>query len=266
MKGITKRIACFGVFLLLIGITFTPVISSCTVKCFKTSYQLREKSATAEVVVREYNGDGTYKEIKKKLTVEKIEELKEKVLNAKNFEERLEILKEYNLVSKDASVQKYREKIKKLAEKLDINEEKLSRLSKMLKLYFKTHGLNFDCAYGGYLLGSPYIFCDTTDGGFTFPVGTSFISGLLLVFFLMCAPPGLDLFDTLLMKNGSVIIAKEGGHYDSKWIEGRWVTVSMLGFVGTSIMLPFISPSWFPGILMEGNSLLSIAFTFSSTK
>lgn len=154
-----RQIILLGVIVLFLSISITPVIESRV---------LDEFTKLVEVKVREYNGDGTYVEVIKKIPMGIAEELKE----SKDFDRILLILKEYNLVSKDASVEKYKNEVQKLARRIGFERKEFSiDRFKNIKSYNASFILNILCKVDLWSL-------------LVLPIGLSFITQFLNLYLI----------------------------------------------------------------------------------
>ena len=227
-----RKTRVLGVIILFLNVTLTSVISSQT---------LDESIKLIEIKVREYNGDGTYIEKIKKIPMDVAEKLKE----TNDFDRKLSILKEYNLVSKDASVEKYRNEIQELAQQTGLTEEKMKQISKNIK------SLNY--------LNPRFVFnvlckVELWTLGIIIPFGLSVIiwplNLLLMIITEQYIPiPSIDL---AIISTGPMIYETNGLLGDQSSMNG-WL-IFTIGFVGIDVWLMFDERS------IHGFSLMTAGF------
>jgi len=211
-----RQIILLGVIVLFLSISITPVIASRV---------LDEFTKLVEVKVREYDVDGTYREVIKKIPMVIAEELKE----SKDFDRILLILKEYNLVSKDASIEKYRSQVQRFVQKIGFTGEKAGQIFKNILYYSNAPSIfNIICRVDLWSL-------------LAIPIGLSFITQFLNIFFAIISSmlglpipillPSVDLaiigFDSICETFGLL------GHQ----LDMDVSLVFIFGFVGVSIYI-----------------------------
>lgn len=169
-----KNMVAVGVIILLVCLAVTPDINSQLVNIEKRTKFVDDKheSETIEIVVREYHGDGTYTEITKEIPVEVAQELKKKLWNSDDVEDKIAFLKKHGIVPKDTSLEKYRNKAQRLVEKMDLPNEKAQLLrNKINSIKFSNDNISmvFNICSGIFLIVQP----------FALPIGLSLVTGIL---------------------------------------------------------------------------------------
>ena len=213
---VMRRIMVLGVIILFLCVSLLPTIEGVV---------LDEFTKLVEVKVREYDVDGTYREVIKKIPMVIAEELKE----SKDFDRILLILKEYNLVSKDASIEKYKNEVQKLARRIGFERKEFSiDRFKNIKSYNASFILNILCKVDLWSL-------------LVLPIGLSFITQflnlyLIYISYMLGLPfpillPSVDLaiigFDSICETFGLL------GHQ----LDMDVSLVFIFGFVGVSIYI-----------------------------
>jgi hypothetical protein len=121
------------VALLIISTCFLPAINSQVVTIEKTKKNIKHNTETVDVIICQYNGEGITTEIKKKISVSLAKEISSKLRKTKNIEEKLYLLKKYDLLSDIPSIEKMREKANKIAERYNLFDKRLIKTIKSLE-------------------------------------------------------------------------------------------------------------------------------------
>ena len=207
-----KKILTLGVCTLFVLLIFT---NTAVADVEKPSLKL------FDVEVTDYNADGTKDTRIVELALEEINKLREEILNAEGIEEKHSILQKYNLVSEDLKLETLKQDMLKRAEELGINYD---MGIKRIKLKFPIVISFFDKVNLVYL------------GGLSARVGTSPISKLIGRILRMRVP-SIDLVDAC---SGIFGIVSTKGLFASHTLVSIFSLAGMVGFVGTSVKLPFL--------------------------
>jgi hypothetical protein len=247
---IIKTITVGIVAILLFSINMLPSINSKTIKIEKSSVISDKK---AEVIIREYNGSGIYSEFRKTLSVDAIKRLYKDLTKAGDVDEKLELLKKYDLISHHVKIGKDQRYKDEISGRFGLFNNILSTGN--------THYFLFNS------------FCDVKLAIWLVPAlpipivnlafGTSLFSGLLnALLFALHDNDGnfenfissLDLFDIIFywkidpekMACGMISTSGKMGE-QSAWMF-NFCTIGLAGFSGVCIYIPFIfMPFYFGG-------------------
>jgi len=231
MNNIQKGLA-FAVFILFLGLIFIPSINANI-----------SKERMIKVPVTEFKEDGTKETTIIKMSLSDLMFLKEKLQDAKDSEEILSLYKEYGLIPKDASREKMREGMLRLAERFNLSEEKLSFLVKSRKPvgdFAYGFGVDFYCEV--FTLGIPDI---------NLPVGLSFITGPLnFILGDLLYDVDIDIyfwlpsFDLVQFHFFPFIGFLQTWNETDQVLDlrGMLLFCAIIGFVGFSFQFPIISP------------------------
>ncbi len=212
MKKNTQKIFAVAIIAFFILLSLTPA----------TSATKEKKLDLIKVEVTDYLADGTTEKRDVFLEKTEIKDLKNKILSAETISEKLEVLKNFNLVSEEKSAMDWFKGMLNLADKLGIREKNYLTRTK-IKLPFMISALN--------------------DVSSISVVGGSKRIGLTPIFKLIKAIFDLDQVtraDLLVTQTGLVNIL------DTKNILSKNTMINLLGFtghigfVGTGIKVPFL--------------------------
>jgi len=209
MRKSISKLFVVGVITLFIILTFTPAINAVE--------DIKEVNLT-EIEVTNYNPDGSITtEI---ISIEKsdMESLKNKLVAAKSLENRLEVLKEYKIISKDQTEDELYQGMLNKAEKLGLTRNLLSlpkfKLPILLSLFNKVTSI--------------------TVGGFSTRIGVSPVIRLINLLTKLNLPR-LDIIDTTTALVGILNVNNPLAKHTMVTAFGFMAHV---GFVGTSIKFP----------------------------
>lgn len=174
-----------------------------------------------DIEVTDHNPDGTKDTRIVKLTLKEVNNLRKDILNAESMEEKHSIFRNYNLVSKDIKLETLKQGMLKRAEEIGV---KCDIELKKIRLKFPIVISFFDKVDVIYL------------GGTSARVGTSPITNLINRL-LKTKLPGIDLVD---MCTGLFGIVNTRGLYVKHTLVSLFGLAGLVGFVGTSVKLPFL--------------------------
>ncbi len=210
-KNISKILAVAAVTLFMF-LSFTPATNA---------VENKKALNLVEVEVTDYNADGTTDTRIVLLEKSTIKNLKEDILSAESLSERLEVYKEYNLVSKDTNIKDWYNGMLEKADKLGIKDKNFLTKTKiklpiMLRALTKVDSISI--------------------------IGGSKRIGITPLIKLIGRITKLDLprADILITQTGLINIL------NSKGIISNSIMLSLLGFnthvgfVGTGIKIPFL--------------------------
>lgn len=242
-----KKLLVLGTISLFIGLAFTSAAGVQVVKAERVGKaEVNDETETIEITTREYNGDGTFRETKRKMPMSEAKKLWEKLRDAEDAERKLTILKEYNLVSKDTNLEDYK---KRVLEKMD--DLALIRNSRKTHVESDKTVLNVLCKVEVCMLGL-YL-----------PVGSSFSTGFLNGW--LC----LKGYSTFIPSVDLLGVGIGHGYISTDGVLGvqRGENVSfscvLFGFAGVFISYPF--HKWLPAWEFYGFSPLVTGFIFSTS-
>ena len=114
-----KKILLIGIMFMFLNVGVFPIINACFInvhKPFDAAKSIVEPHFV-DIIIREYNGDGTYTEMKKKVSMDILENLRK----SKHFD--LLLFKKYGLIPKNVNMQKYKHNLQQLQKKLGLSRE-----------------------------------------------------------------------------------------------------------------------------------------------
>lgn len=252
-----KKGLVIGIIILFFGVAILPgtyanVSNLNTVQQNTVSFNInnREESKTVlfsekdvvEILITENKPDGSIEETIVPLPREQVEELSEKLKEAREPKEKIAIYKEYELISQDVSLEQLRIGMLQKAQHLGLTQKKienLNRLAFFIKNVLSTNiSFNYNCSvYGKLTNGMKYLF-----GLSAFTSSLNFLFKLWLIPYRI---PSADLLDIFITEKGK-LDAFNGSLPD---FHTRWdfLIAIIFGFVGYSFVIPII-----PGILTQG--------------
>jgi hypothetical protein len=244
-----KKIVAIGTIALFIGLAFAPAIGSQVVKNERIrKVEVKEGAETIEITIREYNGDGTFRERKREMPMDKAKELHEKLKN-EDFDKKLTILKEYNLTSKDANLEKYKKEVLERVNELGLSRDEIDGLIKNYPAFAESDGFfNILCKVEVCMLG------------LFLPIGGSTFTGILNCWFCLNGYPvfipSIDLFN---MGIGYGNMSMKGLLGIQKG-EDIGFSCVLFCFAGVCVSFPF--HPWAPAWSFFGFSFITAGFTF----
>lgn len=141
-----KKIFTVGIVFLLMGLSVFPSTASQFIKAPKIM-SIKKISCSrnnfVEIAVREYNGKGRYIEVKKRMPLDDAELLKKKIDTADNLNRKLGLLKEYGLISNNASAREYQNIIRHIAKQIGFTKEKMGGLLEKIQYLKQNYTHNF---------------------------------------------------------------------------------------------------------------------------
>ena len=101
-----RKCVVFGIIALFVALAVTPAISALDTTVFKERIETLEETQAnlLEIEASEYKSDGSIEKKTFALTQSEIDELESKLVYAKKIEERVQILKDYGLVSQETTL------------------------------------------------------------------------------------------------------------------------------------------------------------------
>ena len=256
-----KKLLVVGVIVLFLGLAIAPSINAIVDGSKPKLFSRNADCKTVKLAVYEYKADGTIEKNIVRLSYEKLNELKEEIQTVENIEERLSILKEYNLLPQDVTLEKLRAGMERKAQRVGLTDERLEGIVNRLSLrnnnrvfYMNRKCDIFSFVVGGIKLNFGLSFITSVINAFMFYKDPLYLSYLipsidfLKMFFVRI---GFDLWVT----NGllpDIELGGEGGEHDPIML--------MLGFVGYHIS---VLPTFFlevVGILFGYTNYLGVSY------
>jgi len=230
-----KKLLAVGVIVLFLGLAIAPSINAIVDGSKPKLFSRNADDKTVKLVVYEYKADGTIEKNIVRLSYEKLNELKEEMQTVENIEERLSILKEYNLLPQDVTLEKLRAGMEEKAQRVGLTDERLEGIANRLSLRNnnRVFYMNRKCNVESFVFG-----------GIKLNFGLSFITSVLNMLILYKYGYGSDFIPSidflkmfyvrigfeLYVANGllpDIELGGEGGEHDPIML--------MLGFVGYHI-------------------------------
>jgi len=229
------------VIALLLALAFAPSIHASV----STEHKL------VKLTVTEYKADGTIEKTIVEMPQSKVKQLREKIRNAENIEERLTIYKNYGLIPEDVTSESLRAGMEEKAQRFGLTKEKLKRISNALKkippLELSPFIINFNCSITVAWIYTLHLLLGSS-------ILTNRINKILYYFLAEYFPffdfliKSVDLMDISL--SGMGILSAEDGFLRDKHVWHLFSFSMLVGFVGYCIGQMYIYP-WI-AVLFEG--------------
>jgi hypothetical protein len=143
-----KDVIVFGLIISFLVIAIAPSFNAETNKFINDEMKPFAKVGDVEFEVIEFKSDGSIEKTIVKLTLEESNELKFKLKEIKNSEEKLFLYKEYGIIPEDVTLEKLKKGMQEKAERFGLTEEILSRITKKnfpILSDFEHFGINSRC-------------------------------------------------------------------------------------------------------------------------
>jgi len=220
-----RKLLIVGVIILFLGLAISPSINA----------NVSKESELVEIKVSNYREDGRAEKTTIKLSKEKASELAKQIRQSDDPEEQFLLHKEYGLIPEDVTREQLRQKMLRVAERLDLTQEKIESIRSRNE--YKTDGpdrwfaVNFLNEMVGFTLFS-----------LNLPFGLSLFTGTLNYFFNKYFYKNLLQSIDILYAN--VFLIGDYRFYNGllpNFYTSAVCSFILLGFVGYVVSTPFFS-------------------------
>jgi hypothetical protein len=218
---IGRKGLAIGVFLLLVGIAYSPVINADDESRISKAFSIPEKEDSVLITVLEYKPDGTIEKSVVQLSKRQAEDFTTELNDANDLDKKLSIYKKYGFIPQDVTSEKLRlgmeEKALRFGPEIEILQNYLTKWKK--NNFLSNHFcINFFCVVNSYFVG-----------GFRLLYGTSLLLSIINYYspFLI---PSFDLYQINVGSYGR--FATYHGILPDSGILGLLTASFLLGFVG----------------------------------
>jgi len=251
-----KLIIVVFVVLLVVSTISAPLITGKLVRVDKSRKIQDKGSERVEITIRQYNGEGMVKEIKKRIPSDLAEEIASS-FRKKDSREIMDLLKKHGLLPRNQSLDEMKKRAFEIVKKYNLFDKKLMKRLEFLSNHNHTRIKLF------ILSNMMVIFMDPVPIGSFLPMGLSLITSLLNTagIFTGIFYPSVDLLDFIfIIPTGYPFDEWLGYEISEEWSTGEhdiggtcsWFLT--WGFVGVALYMPYV------GGFLAGIFPLAIAF------
>lgn len=215
-----------------------------------------------KLTVKEYKSDGSFEKYFVELTKKSIDEFKEKLNQKSKIEDRLEVYKEFGLISNDVTADKLKTGMEEKTIKNGITKEELEKIKYKSNLAGIHRNSMCSIIVGGvgfaFQIGLS-IFTKIYNWFWVeFVIGIAEFSGVDTDFLYLLLLPSADIIAYGLCPSGQIDTDGLNGHlYDSSSYPYGSMYYRVLGFVGYTVALPLGGPHYLDGFATSVFAIIS---------